>query len=455
MAIYRCALCGSSRVAVDTQKEGFSVGKGIVGTALFGPAGALMGVNGKEQLYYHCAACGQTLSYPMSEITKNSIDRMLLNPQAFTSLLKKEKEQYPNIEWNDDSMEDSAASLLNADISLGHQGEILAKKILEYCSSHHITRIKKSDLTDNREIFRNFSYSEEEAAFSLLKQKGILTEDVIDQSYFLNFSYNPNEMRENITNQDATKIAADIRKEHDDELLALFLKYMGNFETITFGKASDGMVKEIIDNNFTDNEDVAQIIARLVIIVGGKRKKICFDLPKSYHYPIAELMNPKVLSENTKITYVANKRKRLLKEKRDLEAILPTLKDAVAEAEASISELLDAVDRKKYDDSNLQKEITSLKNEESEMVATLSSLQGIFKKKSRQKAQSKIDSLRSQIREKETQLRQESEKFQDNIRREKEQISQPVIKANSKLQDTQNSIKCIQIELEKLREFGE
>ena len=100
MSMYRCAACGSSHVVVDTKKEGFSVGKAVVGTAVFGAGGAVMGVNGKEKLYYHCAACGQTLSYPMQDFKKNTIDKYLSDPSKYSYFLEDEKKNYPNIEWD-------------------------------------------------------------------------------------------------------------------------------------------------------------------------------------------------------------------------------------------------------------------------------------------------------------------------------------------------------------------
>ena len=109
----RCAQCGSRRVAIDTNKEGFSVGKAVVGTALFGAGGAVMGINGKEKQYYHCAACGSVLSYPMSELESNEIDSLLLYPENNSYILSSKKERYPNIEWSEDSST-SAATIPSA-----------------------------------------------------------------------------------------------------------------------------------------------------------------------------------------------------------------------------------------------------------------------------------------------------------------------------------------------------
>ena len=103
MALYRCALCGSSKVAPETRQEGYNQKKGILGMALFGLGGAVAGASGNTVTYYHCAACGQTLNRCMPEFDKNNINRYLANPnnEANKFCLKMMKQQYHNIEWEE------------------------------------------------------------------------------------------------------------------------------------------------------------------------------------------------------------------------------------------------------------------------------------------------------------------------------------------------------------------
>ena len=82
IAIYRCAACGSPRVKADEKCEGYSITKGIVGTAIFGNVGAVAGINGKKKTYYHCPDCGTTLSYPMGRTILNVINEYISNPSA-------------------------------------------------------------------------------------------------------------------------------------------------------------------------------------------------------------------------------------------------------------------------------------------------------------------------------------------------------------------------------------
>lgn len=102
MSLYRCAACGSSKVISDEKSEGYSVTKGIVGVALFGTGGAVMGGDGNSKRYYHCRECGQTLTYPMPTSIKEIIDNAIADPAINKSTLEIEKKMYPNIEWESD-----------------------------------------------------------------------------------------------------------------------------------------------------------------------------------------------------------------------------------------------------------------------------------------------------------------------------------------------------------------
>ena len=93
----RCANCGSKRIALVSKKDSFSMGKAVAGTVLFGPAGAVMGVNGKETQGYYCSTCGVTLDYTMMDVTANHIDYLIQSGDA--ELLSIEKQTYWGIEW--------------------------------------------------------------------------------------------------------------------------------------------------------------------------------------------------------------------------------------------------------------------------------------------------------------------------------------------------------------------
>ena len=154
IAIYRCAACGSPRVKADEKCEGYSITKGIVGTAIFGNVGAVAGINGKKKTYYHCPDCGTTLSYPMGRTILNVINVYISNPSANESALRSWKKNYPNIEWVDPKAlsDDVVLSVADPDqaallelsaripnisaMPLEQVQNIIAKKILKY---HEIT----------------------------------------------------------------------------------------------------------------------------------------------------------------------------------------------------------------------------------------------------------------------------------------------------------------------------
>lgn len=95
-SLYRCALCGSKNVVKETKKEGFSIGKSLVGGAIFGGSGLIAGALGKKNTYYHCSACGHTLTYCMSESVKDIIDSLVdRNDQ---DSIKSYKKEFSNIE---------------------------------------------------------------------------------------------------------------------------------------------------------------------------------------------------------------------------------------------------------------------------------------------------------------------------------------------------------------------
>lgn len=88
MSSYRCAMCGSSKITLETKQEGYDTKKGIRGAVLFGGIGALAGTSGNTVIYYHCGDCGQVLNHTMMPVEKDSIDRCFDNPNIYESSLK-------------------------------------------------------------------------------------------------------------------------------------------------------------------------------------------------------------------------------------------------------------------------------------------------------------------------------------------------------------------------------
>ncbi len=67
-APFECPICGSR---VDWhfkgyRNDGFSTSKAVFGSLLFGPIGAVAGVNSKKKAQYHCDKCGYSAEYDPS-----------------------------------------------------------------------------------------------------------------------------------------------------------------------------------------------------------------------------------------------------------------------------------------------------------------------------------------------------------------------------------------------------
>ena len=194
MAMYRCAACGSSHVVVDTKKEGFSVSKAAIGTALFGAGGAAMGINSKEQLYYHCAACGQTLSYPMLDFKKESIDKWLASPETFAYMLRIEKKQYPNIEWNDNNTLE--AILATESVKEPNESE-LADAVWDYYLKNRISYVSIQTL--GKEVIKD-NYDKTKEVLEILENRGVLIIEQRENANYCRFYSDAEEIKNNLYN---------------------------------------------------------------------------------------------------------------------------------------------------------------------------------------------------------------------------------------------------------------
>lgn len=130
MPMYRCAVCGSSRVTPETKKEGYNKARGAVGMALFGLKGAVAGASGNEVVYYHCADCGHTLNKCMSEFEKKDLERCLQNPVANEFVLKNYKQKYRNIEWKEPIKSVSNSNKKVTELSAEEKDKIRQENIL-------------------------------------------------------------------------------------------------------------------------------------------------------------------------------------------------------------------------------------------------------------------------------------------------------------------------------------
>ncbi len=172
MSLYRCAMCGSNKIVLETKQEGYDTKKGIWGAVLFGGIGALAGTSGKTVTYYHCGDCGQVLNRTMMSVEKDSIDRCLDNPDIYESSLKKYKERYRNIEWEEP---------VNDSVRIQLQVSDIEEYIIEYMKRMGVPVTMeqlKEQLRDIAENIFNVGY-----AIENLEKKGILKSEKIASEY--------------------------------------------------------------------------------------------------------------------------------------------------------------------------------------------------------------------------------------------------------------------------------
>lgn len=172
MSLYRCAMCGSSKIVLETKQEGYDTKKGIWGAVLFGGIGALAGTSGKTVTYYHCGDCGQVLNRTMMSVEKDSIDRCLDNPVIYESSLKRYKERYRNIEWEEP---------ISVPVSIQLQVSDIEEHIIEY--------VKKLGIPVTMENLQEKLRDITEDIFDLghaienLEKRGILKSEKIANEY--------------------------------------------------------------------------------------------------------------------------------------------------------------------------------------------------------------------------------------------------------------------------------
>lgn len=192
----RCPKCGSKNVTVTiTNKQSYSVGKGLAGTLLFGAGGAAMGVNGKNEEIktYVCQECAD--AFKIQCLYTPEIERALRQNDVET--LKKFKKVYPNIEWNEtDEGEEMEAPEPIIKLSRAEEEYLKLEndvnKIKKYFKYRPYDMVLEDDLMKELDV----SYSAIEAAMAI----GILSSDIDDEGNLCcKYHTDETEIKENCT----------------------------------------------------------------------------------------------------------------------------------------------------------------------------------------------------------------------------------------------------------------
>lgn len=188
---FRCPWCGSSAVSTETKKEGYDIKKGLIGTALFGTGGAVMGINMNEKKYNYCQMCRKTFTQCMPVATIKDIERLLRDSNGDHPLLKMYKNHYPNFEM-DNIINANNNSSVNIDKL---SAEELADTLYEYCKKYQIKEIKEDDLCNRiagKMIGRAFE------ALRILEKRGVAKYNSEKKDLWYNFYLTEEEIEKNL-----------------------------------------------------------------------------------------------------------------------------------------------------------------------------------------------------------------------------------------------------------------
>ena len=234
----RCAACGSKKVVTDISKEGYSVSKGIIGTAILGSAGAVMGVNAKNKTYYHCLECGQVLSDSMDLATSGKIDVYMIKPEEYKFELRILKEKYPNIEWDENEDKDSNKKSewkreTTKDFKTRTEEDI-ANAILEYYNKIKVPYLEYTNIMKN--VLKGEEKSRKlEEALKILEERGIIKydEDSPTEEKCYIFYDSIEDIKKNIKDRDEKKKLEkrlENEKKRNEKKIAMCKKMLKEYE---------------------------------------------------------------------------------------------------------------------------------------------------------------------------------------------------------------------------------
>lgn len=364
----RCAVCGSTRVVAEIKKEGYNQKKGIIGTALFGIKGAIMGANGNEVTYYHCGDCGQTLNRCMNESELLELNFALQNQtnleEYFLNRTKRMKEKYPNAGWNFKKIakaeRDSRTEITTCDETLMEKCKKFVKD-KEKVSDNELTTYMRS-LGYKKEVIKDIARTttyDDKYKLKLVVEDNVLYYEYYDSSEFINnrplHLYNlriyRNYFRDEIDKEEEERKSET--KAIEQQILQIISKYEGWFTDKNLQKDNETLA-------IYSNQKISAILEMLTYNGCLERKKINGEK----HFKFIRII-PKV--ETIKLEYMPKEELEEIIEK-EIEKTLGNLKKTVIEMQnenailkgQSNSKVLDCC-LKMVDDGILEKVILDKK----------------------------------------------------------------------------------------------
>lgn len=275
MAIYRCAVCGSSRVVPETRQEGYNKKHGIIGMALFGLGGAVAGASGNTVVYYHCADCGHTLNRCMSGVDKEFLEKYLLEPTnaAYIMRLRAYKKQYPNIEWEETTKEKNDSSKIS-----------MQDNNWSYPNEEHIKQLeerRQKEKADGRDYFSKYS-------------NYALNTNVLEALYQIGEACTMSEMKEN----------NEFLRKYTNQELSVPLRHLHNLKIIEKTIENHEIYYEAIPSS---KEEAIKLLPELEKAEKLKNKIEVGELEGTKNF-LSKSENQDIIRAVLKALYIANKR---------------------------------------------------------------------------------------------------------------------------------------------------
>lgn len=247
MALYRCAMCGSSKIVPETKQEGYNKKKGIWGAVLFGGIGALAGTSGNTVTYYHCGDCGQVLNRTMLPVEKESLERCLASPDIFESSLKSYKERYKNIEWEEKPVASIPDNLTVSDIEERIIEYMKGKSVPVCCSElnekqlgivYPVCSNELSGKEYDNYISRIASIEMNmRTAIQNLRKRGIIKYETIGDNAFYIFVTDIEEMKELALIESANEKAKELL--HTNDYTSIIKEMLSTHDSMTWEEIYD------------------------------------------------------------------------------------------------------------------------------------------------------------------------------------------------------------------------
>lgn len=192
---------------------------------------------------------------------KTNIDRYLLNPELFGSILSTVKAQYPNVEWNASEIKNSNRELKNSDNMTKDEA---AEAIWSYYLRTKISYVEEETLLESAFGGKNYPLSAF-SALEKLEEMGVLTQNREHGKTFFKFTSNPDEIKQNLEKVRIAAVVVNIEQEYEGELCAAFMTFVRSSGCATHKQAMDVVQNFLDEKNISDVQQITESITDYIL----------------------------------------------------------------------------------------------------------------------------------------------------------------------------------------------